>query len=435
MTVVGTRRETLEALAHASVRVAASTTLEDALAAVAEAAIEATDADLAVVRIADRDGYAARAVAPAASALAAEVAGSRATPAEIDAGELPAPTRRAAERLRAAGMHVELARVDGRVAASLELRRTTAPFETRDRIAASLLAAQAALAVRSFVEAGAAQRHGRARWLELVGEALASGADPKRASQQALRTAVEATGAEGGAAWRLCADGSFELVVSHGEVAEALAGAERHVADAAAAWRPLAVDHDESLPDELADIVTMPLGQPTFAVLQLFYPGGTGPRDAELAALTGFATRAAYAMRAGERAEEVGLELERTRSLVEVVGEAIASLSLAHTLETAVERTAELLRIDQLGVYLLDRGRLFAAAGRGLAFGHEEVADRLLELFLGPLRARTTLLVESGGEDPALVRVRDALATAEQQSALAVPLHHSEETIGLLVAY
>ena len=435
MTVVGTRREALEALAHAAARVAASSGLDEALAAVAEAAVEATDADLAVLRIADQDAFPARAVAPSSSALAAEVAGSRATAEEVDAGELSAATRRAAEQTRAAGVHVEPARVGGSTVGVIELVRVAAPFETRDRVAAVMLAAEAALAVRTFGESDASRAPARARWLELAGEALASAADPRRAAQQALRAAVEATGAHGGAAWRLAAGGSFELVASQGEVAEALEGAQRHVAAVAGTWRPLDVDHDDALPNELADIVTVPLGQPTFAALQLFYPAGSGPRDADLAALSGFATRAAHALRAGERAEEVGLELDRTRSLVEVVGEAIASLSLAHTLETAVERTAELLRIDQLGVYLLERGRLFAAAGRGLAFGHDAVAERLLELFLGPLRARTTLLVDANGDDPALVRVREALSTAEQVSALAVPLHASDETIGLLVAY
>jgi len=86
-------------------------------------------------------------------------------------------------------------------------------------------------------------------------------------------------------------------------------------------------------------------------------------------------------------------------------------------------------------VYLLDRGRLRAAAGRGLVFEHEEVADRLLELMLGPLRARTTLRVDVGTSDPALAPVRDALVRAGQPAAMAVPLHASQEPIGMLVAY
>jgi serine phosphatase RsbU (regulator of sigma subunit)/uncharacterized protein YigA (DUF484 family) len=434
--VVGTRRAALEALAAAAARVAASPSLDDALAAIAEAAVEATDADLAVVRVADgRDSLAARAVAPPASALAAEVAGSRATPEEVEAGELAAPTRRAAERIRAAGAHVEAAHVEGRLAGSLELVRAASPFDAQERLAASLLATQVSLALRMFGNPGIAAANGRARWLEMTGEVLASSADPRRAAQQSLRTAIEATDAAGGAAWRVRANGDLEVVATQGDVDGLLEAARPHAADAAGAWRPLEVAHDEQLPEGFTDVLTLPLGQPTFAVLQRSYPAGGGPPHVDIAALAGFATRAAHALRAGERAQEVGLELDRTRSLLEVVGEAIANLSLAHTLETAVERTAELLRIDQLGVYLLERDRLFAAAGRGLAFGHEEVADRLLELFLGPLRARTTLLVVCDGDDPALGRVREALRGAGQECALAVPLHASDEPIGMLVAY
>src|SRR5919206_271108 len=63
---------------------------------------------------------------------------------------------------------------------------------------------------------------------------------------------------------------------------------------------------------------------------------------------------AAHALRAGERARTLAEELERTRALLAVVGQAIAQLSLAHTLETAVERVAELLGAERLAVYLLE---------------------------------------------------------------------------------
>ena len=428
MTVVGTGREPLEALADAAARVAASEDAEHALALLAAAAVEATDADLALVRAVDERGsMAARAVAPEASALAAELAGSHAAREELEAGDVPAATRRAAERLRAAGVHVEPVLLEGRIAGSLELIRVAAPFDAAVRRVAGVLAAQLALAFRTF-SGGRSSSEGRSRWLELAGEALAAGVDPRRAAQQALRIAVDATGARAGAVWRLLGDGKSELVVAQGELDP---GTGAHVEVAAAGWGPLAVQQDEAL----GDVVTLPLGQPTFAALQLVYAPGEAPAREDLPALTSFATRAAHTLRAGERAAEIGLELDRTRSLLEVVGEAIASLSLAHTLETAVERTAALLQIDQLGVYLLDRGRLRAAAGRGLVFEHEEVADRLLELMLGPLRARTTLRVDVGTSDPALAPVRDALVRAGQPAAMAVPLHASQEPIGMLVAY
>src|SRR5580765_2713251 len=129
MTVVGTRREPLEALADAATRLAASDDLDAALGLLAAAALEATDADLALVRVADADGsLASRAVAPETSALAAELAGSHAGSHEVEEGAIPAPTRRAAERLRAAGVLVEAARIDGRVVGSMELVCVAAPF-------------------------------------------------------------------------------------------------------------------------------------------------------------------------------------------------------------------------------------------------------------------------------------------------------------------
>src|SRR5207244_2507098 len=61
-----------------------------------------------------------------------------------------------------------------------------------------------------------------------------------------------------------------------------------------------------------------------------------------LARLSGFTARAAHALRTAGVTEETALELERTRTLLAVIGEAIAQLSLAHTLSTAAERIAEL---------------------------------------------------------------------------------------------
>jgi serine phosphatase RsbU (regulator of sigma subunit) len=159
------------------------------------------------------------------------------------------------------------------------------------------------------------------------------------------------------------------------------------------------------------------------------------PRENELAALAAFAARAAHALRAGERSRDVELELDRTRALLEVVGDAISLLSLAHTLETAVERIAELLQIDQVGVYLHEEGRLIAAAGRGLGGGHEEIAGRLLDAVLGPLRARSAVHAELRGSEPSLAPVRAALAAAGQAAALGVPMRVREEPIGLLVAF
>ena len=87
-----------------------------------------------------------------------------------------------------------------------------------------------------------------------------------------------------------------------------------------------------------AELVTLQLGEPPLGALQLRFAPGRAPDEAALAQLASFAVRAAHALRSSERAREAGLELERSRALLAVVGEAIARLSLAHTLDTALER-------------------------------------------------------------------------------------------------
>ena len=59
----------------------------------------------------------------------------------------------------------------------------------------------------------------------------------------------------------------------------------------------------------------------------------------------------------------------------------------------------------------------------------------LLDLALGPLRARDTIEVRRGSRDRPAAPVRQALRAAEVEAALAVPLRVHDEPIGLLVAY
>ncbi|HVW89144.1 MAG TPA: GAF domain-containing SpoIIE family protein phosphatase, partial [Gaiellaceae bacterium] len=275
----------------------------------------------------------------------------------------------------------------------------------------------------------------RALWLELAGEALAAGGDSARAAQQALRIAAGATGARAGVLWRLGEDAEPVREAVLGEIEAVLPRAAEIVAEALEAWRAVAVERDAELPAALACAATMPLGQPPFAALQLFYPEDGAPVEADLPALAGFAARAAHALRTGDRARDTELELERTRALLDVVSEAISRLSLAHTLETAVERIADLVQVERVGIYLRDDGPLFAAAGRGIARGHDEVAVRLADAFAGPLRARGSVHVRVGGDEQALSAVRGALAVAGESSVVAVPLRVHEESIGLLAAY
>jgi serine phosphatase RsbU (regulator of sigma subunit) len=432
--VVEAQRLPVESLARAAAEVAASVDLRTALAALARAAADAAHADVAVVRVLDADGrLVARALAPDDSSLGAEVAGTRTTCEVLAAGEIPEPTLRAAERARASGVLAVAARAAGRIVGSVELVRIAEDFGEDDRAVAELVAAQVALAVRTLGP-GAASPGSRARWLELAGDALAAGGDAQQAAQQAVRVAVETTGAHGGALWRVGGE-TQDLVASVGPVEAGLDRAAQLVAQTLEDWRPTAIEHDRSLPGRATHVATLPLGQPPFAALQLFYTDEAVPAEADLPALAGFAARATHALRSAERATELELELVRTRALLEVVGEAIARLSLAHTLETAVERIAELLQVDQVGVYLRDGGRLFAAAGRGLSAGHDEVAARLQEALEGPLRARSAINAHAYDGDVALAPVRSALLAAGQTAAVAVPLSVRDEAIGLLVAY
>src|SRR5439155_15683891 len=142
--------------------------------------------------------------------------------------------------------------------------------------------------------------------------------------QEAVRIAVESTGARGGALWRLREERP-ELIASLGSVEAGLARAAGLVVEAVEQWRPAGIAHDAGV----AQVATLTLGQPPFAALQLFYAEDVAAPEADLPALAAFAARAAHALRSAERVHGLGLELERTRSLLEVVAEAISRLSLA----------------------------------------------------------------------------------------------------------
>ena len=123
-----------------------------------------------------------------------------------------------------------------------------------------------------------------------------------------------------------------------------------------------------------------------------------------------------------------------SEALLAVLGQAIAELSLAHTLETAVTSVSELLRADRVAIYLGDGNRLRPAAGAG-SDAELAVAERLLELAFGPLRAQGVLHVADAQADLRLAPVRDAVAEAQIDAALAVPLVAREELVGLLAVY
>jgi serine phosphatase RsbU (regulator of sigma subunit) len=410
--------------------------LDGAVDAIAARTAEVTGADVAVVRLVDDSGSAiARAVRAESAALRAELEGSRlpasAVPAEpLDQGdELPAPLRRVAEQFGAAGVLQLPVREDNAVVGSLELLRRRDEFDERERSLAFAAADEIALARRAFGDGGGAAAAGP-DLLGLAGDALAAGSDETRAADQVATLAAEATGARACAVWR------YE---EQGPVLAALSGTALPTSVALDAVRrarnvpgSLAV---ESLEDGGA-VVTLQLGEPPQGALQLLLADEPHPADPLLDRLGTFAVRAAHALRAGERRRTLSVELERTRALLTIVGQAIAQLSLAHTLDTAIEHVSGLLGAERLAVYLSSEpDRLEPAAERELTGPHARVAERLLEQLLGPARGRGLLGIPYAASDPRLAGVTDVLEELGIEAAIAVPLRVRDDLIGLLAVY
>ncbi|HET8607858.1 MAG TPA: SpoIIE family protein phosphatase [Gaiellaceae bacterium] len=434
-----------EALARAGAATAAGGPLSAAVAALAEASVRVPGAELAIVRVLDQagDGLVARAVAPADSAPAAELEGSRLPLAEapdelvVDSELLPAATRRAAARVHADAALFVPARAADRVVGSVEVLGAGAGgrFDAGGVALAQLAATQLAVAVSALGDRPTDGRVDGSGVLELAGEALSAGADEARAATGIVTAARAATGASAAVVW--LAGEELTLVAGAGVAPqdERLETAREAAGRALAVWRPLELEPGEALPAGARYSATLPLGSPPLGALQLFYPAATMPDERELERLTSFGVRATQVLRASGKARRLGAELERTRALLAVVGQAIARLSLVHTLETAVERISELLAIERVAVYLLDGTELLPAAGRGLGGSHAEAAERLLELALGPFRARGVVVVPARDPEPALAPVRSVLDAAQLESAVAVPLRVREDAIGLLAAY
>ena len=435
----------LAAFAEAGRALAADPSLPEALGAVVRAAASGAQADVVLVRVAesDRSALAVAAVAGPA-ALAAELVGSRLIAADVPEDvvdrieDAPRAVRRAAERAGAGSVLVVPVRAGGEVVATVELLRGRSAFREGERQAAEIAAAQIALVLRAFGLLERPEARGAdAVGLELAGDALVAGSDGTRTPDEVARLAVELAGARAGILWTLDGDGSLQPLGVHGLVVPAvdLDAARAHAARGLTGAPGVPLTPAPGLPEGLGLSTALPLGQPPLGVLQLLFPSDASPDEARLEPLGRFAVRAADALRAVSRAQSLALELDRTRSVLAVVGQATAQLSLAHTLETAVERVAELLAVEQLAVYLRRDRRLFAAAGRGLAGPHVRVAERLLDLALGPLRGRGIVQIDDVAADERLADVEEAAAEAAIGPAVAVPLIAAEETIGLLAVY
>ena len=435
MAVSQSQRE-LDALAAAGLALASAGTLGEALQIVVDGAARAAHADVAIARVETHRQLTAVAVATHSEALAAELAGSGylldALPEDEEAKleRMPPAVRRAAKRAGASAALMFPVHVDGRVRGSLELVRAGDEFDDAERRLGRLACAQASLAIRAFGRNGSIDAAFDAEaLLTLAGEALAAGADESRTAGQLARFAVDGTRALAALVWRRRDEGELELVAAAGTEGDDLA---RKTAAARALAGRTAVTVEQL---DGTTSAALQLGQPPIGALQLVFPAGHQPTDQDVAALATFGVRAAHALRSSIRAHTVALELDRTRALLAVVGQAISQLSLAHTLEIAVARVAELLDADRLAVYLHEGERLYSAADVGLAGPHERLAERLLELALGPFRSRGILIVPDVGADPRLSAVAVAAAEAGIEAAVAVPLLAQEEVTGLLVVF
>ena len=410
--------------------------LDSALMTIVERTAEIAGADIVVARLLDDSGgLTARAVHAASAALRAELEGSRLDPDAVAAGEngeppqLPPPLRRIAERLGARDV-LQLPVLDGgTLVGSLELLRRRSEFGERERRLAAAAAENVALARRAFGHGGPAVT--ATDLLGLAGDALAAGSDETRAADQVATLAAEATGARACLVWR------YE---PQGPVLSALSGSALQTAEGLDAVQRSRAGPGSLTLEPVEDggaLVTLQLGEPPQGALQLLLEEEPDRGDPLLERLGIFAVRAAHALRAGERRETLTVELQRTRALLTIVGQAIAQLSLSHTLQTAIEHVADLLGAERLAVYLSEeRGqRLEPAAQRGLTGPHVRVAERLLDLLLVPAHGRGLLGIPYAATDTRLRGVRDVLEEIGIEAAIAVPLRARDDLIGVLAVY
>jgi serine phosphatase RsbU (regulator of sigma subunit) len=408
--------------------------LDDALAAIVDRAAQIAGADVVVIRLADeRGGLVAHAVHAVSESARAELESSR---IELDTladeapavTELPPPLRLAAERLSAVGVLQLPVRENGDIVGSVELMRRRSAFDERQVGLARAIADEVALARRAYALEGAARLAPDA--LELAGDALAAAADETQAAEQVAVLAAEATGAPAALIWRYDGD-TEDLAASAGPAAA------EFEAKASACARRARTSREPVTVERLAAggaVATLQLGEPPLGALQLVLAEEPELGDPMLSRLATFAVRAAHMLRVAEQRRFLADELERSRALLTIVGQAISELSLAHTLDTAVARVCELLSADRLAVYLLEDDRLETAAECGLTGPHVRIGERLLELALGPGRGRGLVLVADASE-ARLGTVRDAVEELGIECVLGVPLRAGDELIGLLAAY
>ncbi|MEO8290293.1 MAG: SpoIIE family protein phosphatase, partial [Gaiellaceae bacterium] len=446
--VVDEREEVLlESLSRAARGLLEHGTLSGTLARLVETAAVVTGSDLVIARTLAPGGQelVARAVQTESPALAAELEGTLLAVASVGAEEvesldaaedtsLPEAVRRTAARARTGVVSIHPVLFGERVVATLELFRSgNGALGEREQTLARLAAAYVGIALRLQPEPQGSEvgrGNGRSPGLELLGEALAAGADETETAEQVVRFAADAAGAGGAVLWRIEADAPPTFLARHGRGEESPdpAAAEVQVRLAVQERRRTSITRPAGgWPGAIA---TMPLGEPPVGALQLYFDDA--PDEGDLALLLPFSARAALALRRSRRVGLIATALRRSQTVIGVVSQAIAQLSLAHTLETAVERIGELTASGHVAVYLREGDRLTAAASRGLEGPHTELAERLLELALGPFRGRGFLFIEDMRRDPRLQGLEESWQVNGIRRALLVPLIVHDEVIGAL---
>ena len=416
----------IAALSRASRAIAAGEELQPTLELIAAAAAQAAGAEVGVVWLRERDWLVVRAVS-ASSGTAAEIEGLR-----VPAGSSTRDLLRARLEHEAAALSFPLQAGDEKLG-SLDLLRRGPEFGLEAERFAALGADLAALAMRLCGEGGTAAE-GAGTIFDVAGDALAAASAEEHADMRIARLAVVVAGADGALVWRPSSD----RTQPDGIAAEGAHGMLEPTPELSRLADEILHEHGAvsvETTNDAATIVTLQLGQPALGALQIVFADGRALGKDELSRLASFAVRAAHALRASERARALGFELERSRALLELVGEAISRLSLSHTLETTLERLAELLGAGRVAVYLEDDGLLSTAAARSIEGPHEPVAQALLGLALGPWRGRGIVQIDDAARDDRLARVRLQAGESRIRSVIALPLLVADQPIGLLAVY
>ena len=303
-----------------------------------------------------------------------------------------------------------------------------------------LAAAQVALALRAFGAAtGSAAERARPR-STLAGDALAAGST-RRTRRRARARRGRGDGARASASsGRGEPGGRARRAVARLDAARPATARERASQPRAGrATRARCAGRGAGCPAGAASRRRSSSASRRVGLLQLALRRGAERRATQLARLDDVRRpRRPRAPRGRASRRRLALELERTRALLAVVGQAIAQLSLAHTLETAVERVAELLGVERVAVYLRRRATARVpppargSPGRTRASPSGCSSSRSGR----PRRAASLDVADAGSRSRACAACATRSREAGIEAAVAVPLARARaRSIGLLAVY